>query len=308
MDAIDLRHLRYFVAIAEEMSFTRAAVRLRVAQPSLSVQIRALERQLGVDLLLRDGRGIKLSEAGRIFVEQARRTLAEVQKGVDLARQAASGELGQLTIGYNMPAAFRVFPRIVPPYRKLRPNVHLSFRGLYTPRQLDAVRREELDLGFVWLPFPTLEFDVHELFQEPLVAIVPAEHRLAGAKSMSIRDLSGEPLVLASRFADPTSYQQIERLFTDVGAVMNVAYELESSTAMIDFVAMGGGCALLPNNTCSMRSDRVVSKRVKAPTISKSLAMIKKKGRGGLAQGFFEFVAREFGGAGHAARAHAAPL
>jgi DNA-binding transcriptional LysR family regulator len=167
---------------------------------------------------------------------------------------------------------------------------------MYTPSQLNGVRREELDLGFVWLPFPHAEFDVQQLLHEPLIAILPAEHRLAKAKKLGIADLSGEPLVLASRLADPVSYQQIEQVFTDVGAAMNVAYELENSTAMIDFVAMGAGCALLPNNTCSIRSDRVVAKKIREPNVGKTLAMIKKKGRGGLAQAFFEFAAQEFGG------------
>lgn len=290
MDNLDLRHLRYFIAVAEELSITRAAERVRIAQPSLSVQIKHLEAQVGADLLDRGGRTIALTEAGRVFLTQARKVLAEANRSVDLARQAASGEIGSLAIGYNMPAAYRVFPNIVPAFRRKYPNVRLSFHGLYTPQQIDAVRRGEIDLGFVWLPFFKSDINVHELLKEPLIAVLPADHRLTAKSRLSISDLSEEPLVMASRRADPETYHQIEQIFLDAGAVMNVAYELENATSMIDFVAMGVGATLVPRNTCAIRADGVVCRPLKPPGLTKTLAMIKAGARSGLPQIFYDFA------------------
>src|SRR5262245_11222475 len=172
---MDLRHVRYFVVVAEELNVTRAATRLHIAQPSLSVRIQKFEEEIGAQLFDRVGRNIKLTQAGRLFLEQARKVLADADRGIALARQAANGETGQLSIGYNAPAGFKVFPRIVPAFRRRWPNIHLSFHSLVSLQQLDQMRRNELDLGFVWLPIPTDEFEVRELLKEPLVAVLPVD-------------------------------------------------------------------------------------------------------------------------------------
>jgi len=287
---MELRHLRYFVAVAEEMSFRRAAARLHIAPPPLSVQIRKLEAEIGTDLLLREGRGFRLTEAGQVFLTQARKTLIDARRGVELARQAAHGEIGHLSIGYNAPTGFLVFPQIVPAFKKRWPNVHLSFHAHNIVKQRELLLREELDLGFVWLPIPAEEFDIQPLVQEPLQAVLPAEHRLAKKPAIAIKDLSGEPLILLSRALDPPTFQEIEGLFRRVGASMNVVHELENSLSMVNFVAMGSGCSLLPQYTRAIRQDSVVHRPLKAPNLFKTLAIIKKKGREDLAGMFFRFT------------------
>lgn len=289
---VELRHLRYFVALAEKLSFTRAAEGLHIAQPALSVQIRNLETEVGAQLLSRDGRSVRLTEAGRAFLDQARKTLACAQGAVSAARQAANGEIGHLSIGHNAPAGFRVFPKIVPAFRRRWPRVALTFRSLSIAQQLEGLRREELDVGVVWLPVPTEELDVEELIHEPLVAVLPADHRLASAKSVSIRDLSREPLILPSRALHPDTYHQIEERFTRAGAMMNVVYQLETSLAMINFVAMGVGCTLLPDYVRNIRQEGVVYRPLRPPNLVKTLAIIKKKGRGDLAESFCRFAAQ----------------
>jgi DNA-binding transcriptional LysR family regulator len=288
---VELRHLRYFVAVAEDLNLRRAAARLHIAPPPLSVQIRKLEEEVGTPLLSRAGRKLKLTEAGRVFLEQARKSIAEAKRGVTLARQAANGEIGQLAIGYNTPAAFRVFPRLVPAFRKNWPEVQLSFRSLKVAQQLDGLRRRELDLSFIWLPIPAEEFDVHELVRESLIAAIPSGHRLASAPAVSIRDLSREPLILLSRALDPETYHQIEELFKRAGAVMNVAYQLENSLSMINFVAMGSGCSLLPEYVRDIRQDGVIYKPLRRPNMVKTLAMIKNKDTSSdLANVFYQFA------------------
>jgi DNA-binding transcriptional LysR family regulator len=292
---MELRHLRYFVAVAEEMSFRRAAARLHIAAPPLSVQIRKLEAEIGAELLARAGRGIKLTEAGQVFLEQARKTLTEARRGVALARQAANGEIGQLSIGYNAPTGFRVFPKVLPAFRKRWPQVHLTFHAHTISQQLDGVLREELDVGFVWLPIPREEFDVAELVSEPLVAVVPANHPLAKKRTVSVRELSREPLVLVARNHDPQTFGEFEQLFRDAGVTMKLAYELENALSLINFVAMGCGCSLLPEYTRAIRHDGVAHRPLHSPRLAKTLAIIKKKGRQDLAETFYRFTLEQLG-------------
>src|SRR6185437_10938925 len=141
---VEFRLMRYFIAVAEELSFTRAAERLHMAVPPLSVQIRRLEDQIGAQLMTRDGRRIALTPAGQVFLQEARRTLAQVQRTITLTRRVAGGALGHLAIGYNAVAEFGVFPQIIQAFRQKWPKVHLTLYGLRTPDQLEALRRDEL--------------------------------------------------------------------------------------------------------------------------------------------------------------------
>ncbi len=287
---MDLRHLRYFVTVAQELNVTRAAARLHIAQPSLSLRIHKLEQEVGAELFDRVGRSIRLTQAGRLFLEQAHKTLADVDRGITLARQAAKGETGQLSIGYNAPAAFKVFPKIVPAFRRKWPNIHLTFHSLLGQQQLDGLRRDELDLGFVWLPVATEELDVQELLKEPLIAVLPAGHRLARASAVRIKDLSQEPMILPARDLHPDTYRDIEQRFASAGATLNVAYQLENSLSMINFVAMGIGCSILPDYASTIRHDGVVYRPLRPANFTKTLAIIKKKGRTDLARTFVQFT------------------
>jgi LysR family hca operon transcriptional activator len=292
---VELRHLKYFAAVAEHLNFTRAAAALHVAQPALSVQIRQLEAEIGVELLRREGRRTALTEAGRIFLKQAHKTLADARMCAILAQQAQQGEIGQLSIGHNAPAGFLVFPKVVPAFRRQWPSVHLTFHSLSIAQQLDGLLREELDLGVVWLPVPAPDFDVAELIHEPIVAVLPAEHRLASKDRVSIKDLSRELLILASRALHPDIYHHIEQQFAQAGSVLNVVYQLETSLSMINFVAMGVGIALLPQYVRSIHQDGVVYRPLRACTLVRTLAIVKKKGRGELADVFFRFARDCFG-------------
>jgi DNA-binding transcriptional LysR family regulator len=287
---MELRHLRYFVAVAEELNFTRAAARLHIAAPPLSVQIRKLEVEIGADLLSRKDRNIRLTEAGRVFLEQARQTLAHANRAIISARQVANGEIGHLSIGYNTVAEFGVFPTIIPAFRKQFPNVRLTFHSLRTPQQLEALSRDEIHVGFVCPPVPADDFEMQELTQQPFVAVVSADHRLACTPAVSYSALSDEPLILYSRVLDPDAFRQMEEQFLRAGAVMNVVYELESPLSMINFVAMGHGCCLLPDYALRIRPEGVVCKPLGPPSILRSLAVIKKSGSGGVRHLFYRFV------------------
>jgi DNA-binding transcriptional LysR family regulator len=168
--------------------------------------------------------------------------------------------------------------------------VQLTFHALNMPQQLEGLERGELDLGVIWLPSRAEGFDVQEVVREPLIAVLPATHRLAKSKEVSIRQLSGEPMILPSRTLHAEVYDEIARAFERARAVLNSAYELESSLSMINFVAMGVGCSLLPGYVRSIRQQGVVFRPLRSPQIVKTLALIKKKGRKGLAEAFFQFA------------------
>ncbi len=287
---MDLRHLRYFIAVAEELSFRRAAARLHIAPPPLSVQINKLEQEIGVELFAREGRGIRLTDAGRTFLVHARKTLAEADRAIVAARQSASGEIGELAIGHNMPAGFRVFPEVVPEFKRKWPQVRLNFHHLNVSQQLERLRQRTLDVGVAWLPGPLDDLDVYELLIEPVIAVLHKDHPLAKQKSISVKDLSKEPLILLSRQMDPETFREIQNMFTREKAAMNIAYELENSVAMINFVAMGAGVSLLPQYTKSIRQNGVVFRELAPPGMSKTLAMIKRSDQSGLADSFCTFT------------------
>jgi DNA-binding transcriptional LysR family regulator len=289
---VELRQLRYFVAVADHLNFTRAAARLYISTPALSMQVRQLEKEIGAALLSREGRGIKLTEAGRAFLGKARETLANASTAITLAQRTANGEIGQLTIGYHAPAEIRVFPKIVPAARRSWPNLHLSFHDLRPPQQLEGLRRDELDLGVVWLPVPTGEFEIQELTRERLVAVLPVSHRLSSASTVSVKDLSGEPMVLFPEAMDLETFHEIEQLFSSAGAAMNIVHELETLLSIISFVAMGLGCSVLPAYMRSIRYDGIVYRPLRPPNLVKTLAIIKKKGKAGLSDAFYRLAVK----------------
>ena len=145
---MELRHLRYFVGVADALSFTRAAGRLHVSQSSLSVQVAQLEAEVGAQLLTRQGRGIALTLAGQAFLDRARPVLALAEEAAAAARRVAAGTVGDLSVGHNTAAEVLVFPRIVPGFKLAFPGVRLTFRNLRTVQQLEGLRRGELDVGF----------------------------------------------------------------------------------------------------------------------------------------------------------------
>src|SRR5687768_10910437 len=180
---MELRHLRYFVAVAEELHFGRAAARLRVAQPALSQQIKQLERELGVTLLARTRRRVALTEPGRLFLTEARRTLAQAASAVEVARRAAAGHAGRLRIGHVDIALWGVLPTLVRVYRERYPGVALSLRETLPARQLAALRAGELDVGIG--PPPTSgPFETAPVSADPVLLALPSGHRLAAQESV----------------------------------------------------------------------------------------------------------------------------
>ncbi|MDU2611008.1 MAG: LysR family transcriptional regulator, partial [Pseudomonas aeruginosa] len=177
---MELRHLRYFIAVAEELHFGRAAERLGISQPPLSQQIQALEEEIGARLFERTNRRVELTDAGRLFLDESRQVLAQVDKAVLLARRAHLGELGELKIGFTSSAPFTsTIPSSIHAFRKAYPDVHLDLQEMSSRQVLKALLEESLQVGVIRpLALPDAVHWV-ELFREPLVAVLRADHPLA---------------------------------------------------------------------------------------------------------------------------------
>jgi DNA-binding transcriptional LysR family regulator len=243
---VELRHLRYFVAVAEELHFGRAAQRLHIAQPPLSQQIRRLEQELGVRLFLRTNRRVELTDAGRAFLVEARLTLAQAEHAAEVASRAARGEVGQLTIGYMASAELNVFPRLLPTFRKRHPEVELVFQLLGQSEQLQMLHDGQIHAGFLRLPASDWALTVKPIVREPLVVVLPERHRLARQRSLALPALRDERFMLFPRRFAPEYYDALMAVFRQAGVEPRIAHDSSRLYTTLSLVATGRGVTLAP--------------------------------------------------------------
>ena len=237
----ELRHLAVFIAVAEELSFRRAAERLGIAQPAVSRLVAELEARLAVTLLRRTTRSVALTEPGRYFLDEARAILERVERSTATSRGLASGSHGRLAVTYMSIAAHTVVPEVVKAYRARHSGVGLELTYMGSEGQRDAVMRGAVDVGFVVGPFHSPEIDGRLVSRHRLVAIMPVGHRLADRAALTPADLEGEPLIVGPR----NDWGAFRRLMTEVfeaaGAVPTIVLEATSITALFGLVASGQG-------------------------------------------------------------------
>ena len=204
---LELRHLRYFVAVAEELNFSRAADRLHMAQPPLSAAIRQLEQELGTELLLRTTREVRLTDAGSTFLDGARRTLAELDRARSDAQRAAAGEIGQLRVGFSWSARFETLPAIGRAFRANNPDVSLLTEEIWNARMLPALRSGTIDLAIALCPEVAGEFSYLSLRTEPVVALLAQSHPLAANGELELDALAEEGFLMFPRELAPRLYE-----------------------------------------------------------------------------------------------------
>ena len=250
---MELRHLRYFVAVAEEGHITRAAERLGIQQPPLSHQIRALERELGVQLFRRLPRGVELTEAGRSFIEDARAALARVGQGVEAAKRAARGEQGHLRLAVPPTAPFHPFvPQVILAFREAYPLVSLTMEENLRMETLDQLRGGQMDVAFLRASIAAPEgLVVHPLLEEPMVAALPSGHALArGAPSqdaaLPLRALAGETFIAYARQQGPALYEAMAAACLQAGFSPQLGQEAPRISTALSLVATGFGVTLVP--------------------------------------------------------------
>ena len=248
-----LRHLRYFVAVAEERHFGRAAERLHIAQPPLSQQIRRLEAELGVTLLHRTTRSVEVAPAGKVLLVRAREILAAVDGATEDTRRAARGEFGRLVVGFTGSATYELLPKLAAALRSALPGVALNLRGeLLTPAQVASLLDGTLDLGLLRPPVRERELAVEVVRREPLVAVLPEAHPLAAADSVPLEELEGEPFVVYPSHFRSVVHDAVEETCEAHGFLPRVALEVSETATLVSFVAAGLGVSLVPESVRHM--------------------------------------------------------
>jgi len=252
-----LRQLQYYVAIAEELSFVRAAARLHLSQPPLSAQIKALEEELGVTLLDRDTRSVKLTEAGRVFLTGAQRILSEIQLVSQQAVRTATGEIGTLRIGCVASSMANVLPRILARLHAVLPDVQVSLHQLNSIRIVEALRHGEIDLALFHAPNDVDDIETRPCFREPFCAILPPGHPLADADPLRLAMLANEDFVNFARASAPAVFDTMVGACVKAGFSPNIAHSGDFA-AMIQMAELGLGVALVPLSLAQRMADRVV--------------------------------------------------
>ncbi|SDD50287.1 LysR family transcriptional regulator [Actinokineospora iranica] len=243
---VDLRRMEYFVAVAEELHFGRAARRLRISQPPLSTQIQRLEDELGVLLLERTKRSVALTAAGAVFLDEARDTLRRVGQAAERARRAARGDLGKIAIGVIESALYSVAPPVIRHFCARFPEVEISVTESRISTQLADLAEGKLDVGFVHPQAPHPELAEEPLLTEPLLAVVPDSHPLAARRELSLADLCAQPLIMIPREVNPPLHDQFIARCHRLALAPAISREAWPKQTVVALVAAGLGLSVLP--------------------------------------------------------------
>jgi DNA-binding transcriptional LysR family regulator len=247
---MELRHLKSFLAVADTLNFGRAADRLHLSQPALSLQIRSLEETVGVRLLERNRRKTTLTPAGILFREDATEILAKVDRAVQHARLAASGKLGSLRIGFISTAAREIVPSIVREFRDAHQDVDLSLRNILTMDQVRLLEAGTLDIGFLRLPLEgRTELDVVTVHEEPFVVVLPTSHRLARRSELRLKDVASEKFVMYRRDDAPGFHDLTLRILREANIIPQITQVAGEMHTLVSLVAAEMGIAILPEST-----------------------------------------------------------
>jgi len=249
---IELRHLRYFLAVAEELSFTRAATRLCIAQPALSQQIRQLEERLNAVLFTRTPR-VTLTPAGKAFMVAGHRALTHVQQAAAIATKVGSGRRAVLHVGLSSAASMTQFPRVVREFTEQHPDIESRIREMHSTEQLEALRTGALDAGIVREAPSDVPFVVHEVVREPLMIILPERHRLARHAAIPLSRFADESFVLFPRSGAPTLHDQVVAMCREAGFTPRVENEAHEWHTMAALVAAGFGVSIAPASVAGLR-------------------------------------------------------
>lgn len=254
--------LRYFIAVAEELHFGRAAKRLAVTQPSLSRQIALLEEEIGVPLLVRDTRRVALTNAGREYLDQAREVLRGVSNAADSARRAERGESGRLSVAFYYIAGLSILPPVLREFRQRYPNVSLELRELPSKTQIAEVLKGTIDIGIVHEPSTVKAVSVETIQREALVAVLPSTHRLAGRSTLRLPDLHAESFIMVPRSDGSALHQRIIASCNAAGFSPNIVTGAKMFVTVIGLVAAGMGIAIVPAVCAQIRHPHVVFRKV----------------------------------------------
>lgn len=277
---MELRHLRYFVAVAEERHFGRAAERLHMAQPPLSQAIRRLEAELGIVLLHRTTRRVDLTEAGRAFLDRARAILGDVEQAADVARRVAAGAVGHLTLGCVGTAAYSVLPALSRRLAEELPGVDFSFRGeMLVPDQVLALHAGTIDVALLRPPVADLSLAVETLRRDRLMVALPGDHPLTRRAEVRARELGAVDLIVHSADRRSVMSGVVLRLLHDAGVEPRIRHEVGETSTLLTLVAGGLGAAVVPEPVTALGLDGVAYRPLVQPRASVELAVAHRADR-----------------------------
>jgi len=294
---MELRHIRSFLSIAETLHFGRTAELIHISQPALSLQIRALEEDVGVRLFERNRRKTTLTAAGAAFRDDAATALSQLEQAIRRARLAASGKLGLLRIGFVSTAGTEIVPNIVRQFRKSNPEVEFSLRNILTAEQVQMLESGSLDVGFLRLPIGGHSaLDVVTVHRERFVLVVPSSHKLAERKRVRLREVAGEDFVMYERTYAPGFHDLIYGIFRDARIAPNVSQTAVEIPMLISLVASGMGISILPASTVKHSVASVVACGIldRIPKVEIGIA-VSKRFRAAVVDNFRSFALKTLG-------------
>lgn len=243
---MELRHLRYFVVLAEELHFGRAALRLAITQPPLSFAIQSLEKELEVRLFERDNKRVSLTAAGEAYLAEARVILDRIERANDTARSVATGKLGRLDIGFTGSMVYRDVPQIVSRFFRQHPGIEVTLRELSSVEQIEGLRHGQLHAGFVNTTFVPEGLEGQALQEDAFVCCLPQGHRFAGREEIDLKELAGESFIMFVREISPTNYDNVIAICRKEGFEPQTTYAARQWLTIVALVANGLGVSLVP--------------------------------------------------------------
>jgi DNA-binding transcriptional LysR family regulator len=261
-ELIELRHLRYFTVVAEELHFSRAAGRLHIAQPPLSQQIRKLEEYIGHPLFIRNSRTVTLTQAGEMLLERSRYLLRRLEEDLETVRRVGRGEIGTLTVGFIGSAMLTALPTLIGSYRKRFPKIDLRLRELTTSSLVEAIRQGVVDLGFLRDAGPTEGLIVEQVVAERFVVALAEKHRLANRKKVSLAELKGEPLILFARELGALAWDKTISLCETSGFRPTIVQDAPEWLTVLRLVSSGLGFSIAPTCVTTIQTPGVVCREL----------------------------------------------
>jgi DNA-binding transcriptional LysR family regulator len=259
---MELRHFRYFIAVAEELHFGRAAERLHIAQSALSQQILSLESELGVSLFHRTKRQVQLTASGVVFLEDARSIIGQVGQAIERSQRVARGEIGHLRIGFTILSLHSVLPPILQSLRQSHPGVQITLHEMTTQAQLEALRTEQIDVGFLHPPIADRHLELVNLKTETMWVVLSSQHPLAHRQRLTLRSLCHLPLIIHPRHEGVILYDQILQRYAEINCQPTIVQEAITSPTRIGLVAAGMGITFVPESLCALNYPGVVYKKL----------------------------------------------
>ena len=269
-----LRHLCYFITVATELHFGRAAEKLHIAQPPLSKQIQDLEAELGFELFNRTKRSIALTPAGQAFLVEVNQIFQQLDRAIDIGRKTSRGELGQISIGFVGSATYNILPVMLQRFRDRYPHVQIELHELTTDRQLSWLREGRIDIGLIRPPINSLGFASQIIFRESFVVVLPIDHHLARLAKIELRLLATEPFILFPRQLAPGLYDPIIAICQSAGFSPQVVQECIQMQTIVSLVSANMGVSILPESIQEAQRQGVVYKPIVASFGIEKLATI----------------------------------